>query len=218
MYPVPKSLNFLILFLRGLWLYNLNLHYFTWRCGINQTLCTLGCHCCPLGLVILTHTCFCFPSCTCEQWFWTVITCTVCYWWFTIFLHARNTASLSELTGCCSRHIHSLHSCHLLWLWTWEGTVSHLSYRLPLRSGHVEPILSHGRSSLFHGNKWDMIAWSGVSFKQTTLLCSCFDTCSLLRLLFCTLSALLLGVPGWLFYCLVFFIPGNSLMLYYVSS
>ena len=113
----------------------------------------------------------------------------------------------SELTVCCSRHIHSLHSCHLLWLWTWEGTVSHLSYRLPLGSGHVEPILSHARSSLFHGNKWDMIAWSGVSFKQTTLLSSYFDTCSLLRLHFCTLSALLLWVPGWLFYCLLFFHP-----------
>lgn len=72
------------------------------------------------------------------------------------------------------------------------------SYVLCLESGQVESILSYAKSSLFHGSKWNMIPWSGVSYKQITV----FDTCSVLRLHFHNLSALLLWIPGWLFYCL----------------
>lgn len=100
MYPVPVSLNILMLSHKGLWLYILKLHYFIQRCGINQTLYTVECHCCPLGQIILTYACFCFCSSICKQWFWSIITRTVYYWQFII--HIRGTASLSELEGHCS--------------------------------------------------------------------------------------------------------------------
>lgn len=96
-----------------------------------------------------------------------------------------------------------IHVCLPIAMIIKTGGSLHLSYGLCLGSGQVEWILSYAKSRLFHGRKWNMMPWSGVSYKQITVLCSCFDTCSVLRLHFYGLSALLLWIPGWLLYCLL---------------
>lgn len=116
--------------------------------------------------------------------------------------HIRDRASLSELAGCCSRLYTCMpaNSCD-----NKNGREPSLilSYGLCVGSGQVESILPYAKSSLFHDSKCNMIPWSGVSYKRITVSCSYFDTCSVLRLHFYSLSALPLWIPGWLFYCLL---------------
>lgn len=122
------------------------------------------------------------------------------YCWRFIFLHVLETEQAFQNWQAVV--VGYIHACLPIAVIIKMGGSLH-SYGLCLGSGQVESILSYAKSSLFHGNKWNMIPWSGVSYKQITVSCSYFDTCSVLRLHFYSLSALLLWIPGWLFYCLL---------------